>query len=529
MEHYLKKELYEAIRQSPDLFDFIQEAALDGLWYWDLEQPENEWLSPRFWQVLGYDPQEKQHLSSEWQSIINADDLAAAQVNLQNHCDDPNHPYDQVVRYRHRDGSTVWVRCRGMAIRNAQGQAIRMLGAHNDISDLKRTEMMLLEAKNQAEQASLAKSQFLANMSHELRTPLNGIIGLSELALKEQNPEALKRKLQKIQQSGRLLLGIISDILDFSKIEASQVAVQPSVFRLQDVVERLRDLFEQQADEKGLEIRFLLDSVCHKALVGDAVLLTQVLNNLLSNALKFTHQGFVELSINVDNALRDDHNPTFSNALWVRFEVRDSGIGIHPQHQSLLFQPFSQIDASSTRQYGGTGLGLSICRQYVSILGGSPIVVESDLGAGAAFSFSLPFDLADGVEKLEAVEDHSVSQSVAKVLLVEDNFINREVMAEVLSQAGLNVTCAVDGEQALALVNQYAFDMVFMDIHLPLMDGYQTFEQIRHAHPSLPVIAVSAAVRVEDRQKALDLGMNGFLPKPIDLDQLYALLRAYLF
>lgn len=527
-EHYLKQELYQQIQQNTDLFDFIQKAALDGIWYWDIEHPENEWMSPEFWTLLGYDPAEKQHLSSEWKNLIFPEDLAEAEKNFKAHFEDRAHPYDQVVRYRHKDGSTVWVRCRGLGIRDNQGKVVRLLGAHNDITELKQVEESLRHATQDAIKANQTKSQFLANMSHELRTPLNAIIGLSELASNEPDHSKLQDKLSKINQSGRLLLNIISDILDLSKVEANQLDIARQTFMLADVLDMLKSLHQEKATEKSLNLSITCDCAVDKVYLGDELRLTQVLSNLLSNAIKFTDQGEVKLKVSLETSLELSEPDA---QLGLMFEVSDTGIGISPAQQSRLFKPFSQVDESRSRKYSGTGLGLVISQHFIKAMGGTRIQINSKLGEGSLFSFGLPLTLANaGAAASKTIKplDSLATQFTGKVLVADDNTINREVLDEILSQKGLTIIQAENGRQALDLVRQQPFDLVLMDLQMPIMNGYEATQLIREFNLTVPIIAVTAAATKEDKTKALSLGMNGHITKPIDLDQLYSILKHWL-
>lgn len=943
MTNYLQQELYQKISQSPELFNFIQEAALDGLWYWDLEQPEQEWMNPKFWTLLGFDPKKKKHLSNEWQELIDQEDLRCVQQNLEQHLADPNYPFDQIVCYRHRLGHNIWVRCRGLAIRNDQGVPIRLLGAHTDITDLmlqqeelekthrvlqsseakfrglfesspvgiamndyhtgefldfnaainesagytrdefsrlsyweitpkryeyqeaqqiksmevtgrygpyqkeyihkdgtrypvllngfktttpegreviwsiiqdvseienarqqleetrnlldslvnnipgltfrcrydeywtmlfmtraidpltgyttdelinnasvsyaelihpedssrleriiaqsveenqpwdikyrvshkdgslrwaherghalrdkegkveyldgfilditdqviaeqelaghrklldnffnqsvsgfffmmldkpidwqyasaeeqerlldyalnhlrmtkvnqamldqygalekdflgltyaqffsaeeiekgrsilkeifdqgrvhaetheqrqdgsliiikgdytglydeqgritghfgiqqdvteqKLQEQMLQKAKAEAEAANQIKSEFLANMSHEIRTPINGILGMSELGLKEQDPEKMRHQLQRVNQSGRLLLGIINDLLDFSKVEAGKLELAPQTFRLEQLRDELNSLFKSMASEKGLKFRVIgqpkeIFTIC---LHGDSQRLRQVLINLVGNAIKFTATGEVTLNMRQQEA----HVGPDSMADWFEFFVQDTGIGISSKQQDKLFQAFTQADTSITRQHGGTGLGLVISQRLVRLMGGKDIVLESKPGQGSTFSFALPLRIctAQEVAVFQQTQRQHISHQqplAGRVLLVEDNEINQEVVVSLLKSLNVDFVIANHGQEAVEKVQEADFDLILMDIQMPVMDGYEATRQIRQLNIELPIVALTAAAMIEDRNKAMSVGMQDHLAKPIEPVQLYNLLTQYL-
>ena len=303
-EHYLRTELYDLVRRDPAIFEFLQAGSLDGIWYWDVERQEQEWMSPRFKELFGYRDEEIPNTSAWWMENIFPEDRAVALENFSRHLADASHPYDQIVRYRHRDGSTIWVRCRGLAIRNAQGAAIRLLGCHTDVTALKRAEedlrrqaAELREARDAAERASIAKSTFLANVSHEIRTPLNGVIGMADLLGDTDLDPGQQEQVAVIRESAEALLEIINDILDFSKIEAGRLVVEPHPFRLRERLSALVTSCAPRVHGKDVTLAADIAADTPDALVGDARLLRQVLANLLSNAIKFTDQGAIGLRV----------------------------------------------------------------------------------------------------------------------------------------------------------------------------------------------------------------------------------------
>ena len=517
-EHYLKQELYELVRSDPAIFEFLQAGSLDGIWYWDVERQDQEWMSPRFKELFGYRDEEIPNTSEWWQANIFPEDRDVALDNFAKHLADPSHPYDQIVRYRHRDGSTVWVRCRGLAVRNERGEPIRLLGCHTDVTALKRAEedlrhqaAELRDARDAAERANRAKGTFLANVSHEIRTPLNAVIGTAELLQDTGLTEVQHDHLDAIRESAEALLDIINDILDFSKIEADKLQSEQRPFRLRDRLGNLVKSLAPRLHGKPVAMRIDIAGDAPDALLGDARLLRQVLANLLSNAIKFTEQGEIASRVRVQELTGD--------AVTLRFEIADTGIGIPPDKQRVIFEEFVQADASTTRRYGGTGLGLAIASRLVDALEGE-IGLESEPGTGSTFHFTARFglDAAAPAEAPQPVEPH-VELPPLHVLLVEDSVANQRVGAGMLQKLQHTVSIVTNGAAAVEACAAERFDVILMDLQMPGMDGYEATRAIRRREhdegaAKTPIVALTARASSGNEELCRAVGFDGYLAKP---------------
>ncbi|MBV8817243.1 MAG: response regulator [Acidobacteriaceae bacterium] len=380
----------------------------------------------------------------------------------------------------------------------------------------------LQAAKSAAEAANLAKSQFLANMSHEIRTPIHGILGLADLALQARTLPEAQDFIHSLQSSGDALLRIVNDILDFSKVEAGKLTLEQIPFSIRELVEGVRKLMYPQAHAKDLKLNCFVDEDVIDSLEGDPARLRQILINLLGNAVKFTAEGSIRLEVtqtSFDGAV---------NQAGLLFRVHDTGIGIAPEKQQVIFEAFGQADGSVTRHFGGTGLGLTICSRLVQLMGGR-IWVESEPGHGSTFSFTCVMREAQVQQKPAIAETKLVKVSPMRVLLAEDNAINQRVAKALLSKHGHEVTITANGIEALEAWEAADFDLVLLDNQMPEMGGLEAVRILRQREQRTlrkrtPVIALTASAMSGDRERFLASGMDGYIAKPFRAEELYEVL-----
>lgn len=673
-----RKAAEEERRRISERLDAALVGANAGIWDWSAET--NEVITGEIWAtMLGYTPDEldKRFGNSidRFSKLVHPDDLAVSMDLLQQHLEGKTDLYKAEFRMRTADGQWKWILDIGKAPeRDKNGLATRMVGIQLDIDDTKAMQDELMVAKEAAEEATRAKSDFLANMSHEIRTPMNAIIGMSYLALQTELSPRQQDYIDKINTAANDLLGIINDILDFSKVEAGKMDLDPVPFNLEETMSSLSSMMQPKIQEKNLEFMIHLDPQVPTGLLGDQLRLSQILINLVNNAIKFTEQGEVIVWVETESETVQSETiqsetvqSETAQCIRLHFAITDTGIGMSPEQCGKLFQSFEQADASTTRKYGGTGLGLSICKKLTELMNGK-IWVESESGKGSTFHFVIELGVAEdaatkrleldadlrglpvlivddsptarqimrqtvesltfepivassGAEALELVVRHeergypfrlalvdwkmpemdgiefndrlrqfnlnhppkvilvtaydtpemirkaggsvagvlskpintssvfdatmmalgksvalthtkstedsdekiAISVSGANILLVEDNEINQQVAIELLERAGMSVDVADNGQMAVEKVNKNRYDIVLMDLQMPVMDGFEASRAIRvdHQFDSLPIVAMTANAMSGDRERCLDAGMQDHVAKPIDPPKLY--------
>lgn len=428
---------------------------------------------------------------------------------------------DYEMKLKNKEGQPIHCLVTSSIRTDNQGNILGYQGIIRDITDLKRTED-LKRAKELAERSAALKSRFLANMSHEIRTPLNAVFGITNLLIDTSLTQQQRHYVDLIQSSTDHLLALINDILDFSKIEAGKMGLEYEEFSLSDLIDNLENTIQFRLQEKDIDFKLYCDSDVPQFVIGDSVRLNQVLLNLLSNAIKFTNAGGVELRVKLLESKE--------KYVTVGFGVKDTGMGIPKDKQQYIFELFTQGSEHVTKRYGGTGLGLAISKRLVEMMGGK-LHLQSEVNKGSTFSFSLQFKTSSGKSYLrEKREEHQfVVRDLGDmhILLVEDNKVNQYVTAETLKSwgTGMRIAIAENGEEAIAQVKEHTFDLIVMDVQMPIMDGHEATRYIRHQleppKRDIPILAMTAFATAGEAEKCMASGMNDYIPKPFNPKNFY--------
>ncbi|MBN2212615.1 MAG: PAS domain S-box protein [Bacteroidales bacterium] len=544
----------KALRESEERLKLALEGTKAGLWDWNIQNGETTY-DERWAEIVGYTLDELKSVSiNTWMDLCHPDDLKKSDELLKKHFKGELEFYEIEARMRHKNGHWVWVHDRGkVSQRDEQGNPVRMTGTHVDITErriaeetlkrqneeyqalnikymaqneelieslerIQKINQELIKAKERAEESDRLKTAFLANMSHEIRTPMNGIIGFTEL-LKDSKPSDKQQKeyIDVIQQSGYRMLNIIDELIDIARIEAGQIEIRLDDICINYLLDSLFTFFKPETEKKKITL------LCHKDLSysdsyikTDSTKLTQILTNLINNALKFTHTGSINFGYAVNNKT-------------IEFYVKDTGIGIPHHLKDKIFERFHRVDNSNTTVYEGVGLGLSITKAYIEKLGGR-IWLESEQGKGSTFFFTLPFRSVKSIEKQGRQKEtkHEKSGSLHAILVVEDDETSYLFLEEILGLNKYKVIRAANGEDALHHIRENSeIRLVLMDIKMPVMEDLEAGHKIKELRPELPVIAKSVFASADDRRRSLDMGFDDFISKPVNKELLIGMISKF--
>ena len=548
-------------------FDLALEGSSDGFWDWKQVSGDEQWWSPRFYELLGFQPDEVKASWSKLQQLVHEQDRDSFVAQMENHLAGLT-LLDQELRLRSKDGLFRWFRFRGQAVTDDQGQLSRMAGSLSDVDEQRRTQEVLRthaqqlqeaksavertamdlvrsmqeleESRQRAESATRSKSEFLANMSHEIRTPMTAIMGFAELLLDDSTPATDRRAhVLTIRRNGEHLLTLINDILDLSKVEAGRIELERIEFAPADVLEDVRALMKAKLQEKRLALGIDFETAIPRSIRSDPVRLRQILVNLLGNAIKFTDLGGIRVVAGYLPA-REDCEPRF----YVR--VIDSGIGMTEEQVARLFQPFVQADSSTTRRFGGTGLGLTIARRLAQMMGGD-ILVESQPGRGSTFTVEIALREEDATELYDPRAERRNEQAPLpsagrdargadlrgmRILLAEDGRDNQRLISIVLERVGADVVLAENGRIACDMALDAArasrpFDVILMDMQMPELDGWSATALLRNEHYDGAIVALTANAMDGDHERCLAAGCDDFASKPIEKHKLLATIERW--
>ncbi len=523
-----RKYAESALEESKTQLELVIESTDVGIWDWEISK-RTILINERWAQILGYKLEEIRPLTfKSWLKYIHPDDRKNVLNKLREHWASNSKTYINECRLRHKKGYWIWALDTGrIADWDQDGKPTRMIGTHLDITERKRQEKDLIIAKEDAISAANTKSQFLANMSHEIRTPLTGIIGYSESLISDDlTKEEQSLALHTVIRNGNHLLGVINDILDISKIEAGKLEVEIISVDLIEILRDIKNLMQHKSSEKGLSLGFEYNFPIPGKINTDPIRLKQILINLVGNAVKFTQYGGIKVIVT--------HN---IEAQLLEFSIIDTGTGITEDQQQNLFQAFKQADTTITRKFGGTGLGLVISNQLVQKLGGE-VTVKSTTGKGSSFSFTIATGKISEEDYLYSIQnntslpllnhEYKAPTLSGNVLVAEDGEDNRSLIEFLLKKASLNFTIVENGALAVEEAITGKFDIILMDIQMPVMDGYSATKQIRANGLELPIVALTANTMKSDIKKAYEYKFTDFLGKPFSRQEFFKTLEANL-
>ncbi len=503
-------------------FALAVEGTQDGIFDWDFATGE-VYYSKRFFAMLGEDRDGYTGTKEDSQERIHEDDLQSVLQHMREYLAGKEPSFTHEFRMKHASGRWIWVQCRAKAIYDKSGRAIRMVGAYTDITPIVQSKEKLEVEKRRALEANEAKSQFLAHMSHEIRTPLTAISGIAEILDKQKDTlsEKNQKLIKTLNNSTTSLKDLVNDVLDFSKIEREEIELEQATIDLEALFEQTISMMSVKAQEKGISFVFDYEAVKGLPFTGDVHRLRQILVNLIGNAIKFTEEGGVTIHASFDERAGDS---------YLRVDVADTGIGVAPENFDVIFDRFKQADSSVSRKFGGTGLGLPISRKLAVLMGGD-IFLTSEFGKGSTFTLSLPgggkavapeTKTNNNPQELEDLDKELQSLSVGKkVLIVEDYHGNVVLISHMLEELGIYYDVAENGQEAVNFWNDCDYDLILMDIQMPIMDGITATHTIREQESEnskrayTPIIGMSAHALSGDDKKGIKAGMDTYLTKPI--------------
>ncbi len=499
-----------------DRLQFAMDVNGEGIYDWDIKT-NKIYFSPQYTEMIGYTVEEFGNSFDVAVNNIHKEDLDLVLKSIDDFVKNVISEFSMEFRFRHKDGHYIWVNSKAGLVKNLKGDPIRMIGTHRDITNQKNIEGNLIETIEEVEQQSDAKSSFLAHMSHEIRTPLTAITGIAEILQKQSDSfsEKQQKLIRTLSTSSQSLKDLINDILDFSKIEKGDIEIDNNYFSLTTLVAEIISMMSVQANEKNITFTVVDDDIQNLEYLGDKTRLRQILVNLVGNAIKFTEAGQVTVLIEKHNEKLD-------------FIIQDTGIGIPKDSLNFIFEEFQQANQSISKQYGGTGLGLPISKKLAELMGGD-ITVSSKENIGSTFTLTLPIVgqykevITNDTNTNIKITDRllSVIRGEQCVLIVDDYDGNIVILTFLMDEIGLQYDVANNGEEAIEKWKSKHYDLVLMDVQMPVMDGLTAAKIIRNYEiennfQPTPIIGLTAHALVEDKQKCIDAGMTDYLSKPID-------------
>lgn len=536
MEFMRRQKLESDLRVFQERYKMASQAGQVGVWDWNIEN-DRVFLDSSIKGMAGHREYEKLDDLDSWENVFFLDHSIKWVGELNKRILNQEKDFELEHFLRHVNGRLVEAYSRGKVLYDETGRAIRVLGTTTDITHLKAIQNDLRNARDLAEEGSKAKSEFMAKMSHEIRTPLNSVLGFTTLLKHTSLDSEQNDYLTNLDMSSKILMSMVNNILDFSKIEAGKLDLEQKPFDIQDSMKNILQVFGDSVIRKGIKMEYLPGDDLPLSVITDPLRVQQVILNLVGNAVKFTENGSIQVSVTWKKAKE--------NKGRLRFWVKDSGIGIEPSRLAAIFEPFTQADSSMTRRFGGSGLGLTICQNILQIMG-SRLEVKSKVGVGSEFSFELlveesPIEVMREIEKVRESPAESFStfltaakmeqRAKVKILLAEDNALNQQVITKLLNRLGFNAVLVEDGKEAVDALNRWEFDLVFMDLMMPVLDGVSATKIIRETIPPAKqpvIVALTANSSEDDINNCMAVGMNDFLSKPVELETLEKTLNEHL-